>query len=645
MTFESGIRIGKYIVGRKLGQGGFGILYTARDTELDREIAIKFLRPEHAFRPSVVQRFLQEARAAARISHPGIVTVYESGIVGGTDTRADGTVYIAMELLSGETLAQRLKALGKMQVPRAIGIARQLADALAAAHASAIVHRDLKPQNIFLVPDAAVVGGERVKVLDFGIAKLVDDFGSNVQTHSMLMLGTPMYMSPEQCKSSAKVDARSDIYALGCMMFELVCGRAPFDGDSGELIAKHQLVPPPTPRSIVASLPMPLEALIMRMLAKSADDRPQTMDAVLDALHVFGDETGEPPTIPGDTVPHRPAPPATEGSTTLSESAASRPSPKRGSRRALLLGAFAAIAVGVTVGAIAVRGGGDEPVAASAAPVEATTTPTPTPTPAPAPMIAEEPARRTGELKVECLGYQSDKKWQDLANCAMKLRASDPDYAGALLKKAKSEQANELASAKVDEAIKDGDLAKARKLLDKIDDESVYKKATQTRVDGLESQVIEDWRDRAAAAKAGGKCAEVDRMINQTRALGQGVVDAVSASKCDVVSHGTASPAHHAGNTEAAVAPPPAACDAEALDEAARQDEAIGQHGSGLKKMEKAIACKPTEHRYQVAFMAACNAGDRVKAKRYYKLAGASSGTLAQMCIRNGISAADLESP
>ncbi|HTR54834.1 MAG TPA: serine/threonine-protein kinase, partial [Kofleriaceae bacterium] len=192
MTVTTGIRVGRYEVGRELGKGGFGILHVARDVELDREIAIKFLRPEHAFRRDTVQRFLQEARAAARIQHPGIVTVFESGVVEGTATRADGTVYIAMELLAGETLSARLRREGRFAPAAAIAIVRQLASALAAAHAAGIVHRDLTPHNVFLVPDAAVVGGERVKVVDFGIAKLVDGLGANVQTHSLVVLGTPM---------------------------------------------------------------------------------------------------------------------------------------------------------------------------------------------------------------------------------------------------------------------------------------------------------------------------------------------------------------------------------------------------------------------------------------------------------------------
>jgi tRNA A-37 threonylcarbamoyl transferase component Bud32 len=269
--------IGKYEVGRKLGQGGFGEIYVARDTGLDREIAIKVLRGEHTQRPQLVQRFLQEARAAARINHPGIVTVFECGE---TDAHV---VYIAMELLAGETLAARIKR-EPLPLPTVIALTRQLASALAAAHSAGIVHRDLKPQNVFLVPDAAAVGGLRVKILDFGIAKLTDTLGSNVQTHSMEMMGTPLYMSPEQCKSSATVDARSDIYSLGCMLFEFAAGRTPFEGDAGELIAKHQLVAPPKLSEVVAGAPPELERLVAEMLAKAPSERPQTMGAIVDAL-------------------------------------------------------------------------------------------------------------------------------------------------------------------------------------------------------------------------------------------------------------------------------------------------------------------------------------------------------------------------
>jgi pSer/pThr/pTyr-binding forkhead associated (FHA) protein len=260
------------------------------------------------------------------------------------------------------------------------------------------------------------------------------------------------------------------------------------------------------------------------------------------------------------------------------------------------------------------------------------------------------PIDETSKLRNDCLALQSDKKWQELTNCSNKLKAKDPDTATALAKKAKTEQGNEIASGKLDEAIKDLDLGKAKKQLDKIDDESVYKKGAQAKYEGFEKQIVDDRRNRASALKQQGNCAGVDRLIAQAKGEGQNVVDAVSQFKCEKTAanpdHGGGNQTHTGtGSAAVVVTPPPPACDPEALDEAARQDEAIGQHASALGKMEKAIGCKATERRYQLAFMSACNAGNKGKAKVYYKKAGASRGSLAQMCIRNGISVADLESP
>ncbi len=284
MGFAPGMQVGKYELGKKLGEGGFGLVMIARDTQLDREVALKFMHAEHTANPDILRRFLQEARSAAKITHPGIVTVFECGQVSGTKTSDDGVAYIAMELLHGESLSDRLQREGRLEIDAAIEIVAQVASALDAAHRTGVVHRDLKPDNIFLMTDPAMPRGERVKVLDFGIAKLAQATGSSVQTHSMMVFGTPRYMSPEQCKSAANIDHRSDIYALGCILFELVCGVPPFVGETGELIAKHQLVEPPIARALFSDVPETLDQLIASMLAKAPDDRPQTMAAVHRAL-------------------------------------------------------------------------------------------------------------------------------------------------------------------------------------------------------------------------------------------------------------------------------------------------------------------------------------------------------------------------
>ncbi len=284
MAIGPGTRVGKYEVRRLLGQGGFGMVFVGHDTGLDRDCALKFLLPEHTSRPEILQRFLKEARSAAKIDHGGIVTVFECGVVQGAGPDIDGMAYIAMELLKGESLADRLQR-GPLAIDHAIEIARQVASALAAAHAAGIVHRDLKPDNIYLVPDPATTLGDRVKVLDFGIAKLADEAGGSAnKTSTHMIFGTPKYMSPEQCKSTAKVDERSDIYALGCILFEMVCGRPPFEGDAGELIAMHQLMPAPIAATLRPDLPPALDRTISSMLAKKPAERSARMTDVLALL-------------------------------------------------------------------------------------------------------------------------------------------------------------------------------------------------------------------------------------------------------------------------------------------------------------------------------------------------------------------------
>jgi serine/threonine protein kinase len=260
---------GKYALREKVAQGTFGVVFTARDLHLDRDVAIKVLNVAHLANKEIVHRFLQEARAAARIAHPGIVTMFDCG------TEGSGA-YIAMELLQGESLTARLQKAGRLAPAVAIELVRQVACALDAAHKADVLHRDLKPDNIFVVPDPATHSGERVKVLDFGLAKL----GNNAQTQINTVFGTPRYMSPEQCRSATQIDQRSDIYALGCILFELVTGRTPFDGSLRELVDRHQRAPIPRASSFSLEVSPALDDLITQMLQKDPALRPQTMAAV-----------------------------------------------------------------------------------------------------------------------------------------------------------------------------------------------------------------------------------------------------------------------------------------------------------------------------------------------------------------------------
>jgi serine/threonine protein kinase len=281
IVLAPGGRVSKYELREKLGMGTFGLVFTARDTELERDVALKVLNPAHITNRDVLLRFLQEARASARISHPGIVTVFDCGRI---PTTFGETAFITMELLAGESVTSRINRSGRLAPEAACEIARQVASALDAAHRADVLHRDLKPDNIYLVPDPAVPSGERVKVIDFGLAKL----GRHGHTMMNTVFGTPRYMSPEQCRSSGEIDQRSDIYSLGCILFELVTGRTPFDGDLRQLIERHQRATPPRAKSFAPEISDGLDDLIDCMLAKDPAARPQTMGAVQRALEALG---------------------------------------------------------------------------------------------------------------------------------------------------------------------------------------------------------------------------------------------------------------------------------------------------------------------------------------------------------------------
>jgi serine/threonine protein kinase len=344
------VTIGQYRVTGVIGRGGMGAVYAAEHTLLGRPAAIKILLPELSKQQDIVMRFFNEARAATAIRHPGIVEIYDFGWT------PEGAAYIVMEKLEGETLARRLRR-GVLPWQAALTTVRQIAGALGAAHAKGIVHRDLKPENVFLAPDPEVPGGERIKLLDFGIAKLAGETSPAVHvTRTGAVMGTPTYMAPEQCRG-VSIDHRADLYALGCVLFELCTGRPPFLGEgSGDVIAAHIHVPAPTLADSRIKAPAPVERLVQHLLTKAPGQRVQSAHQLILAIDAITGDRRSPSTAPPRRGQGRPAEAHTM--TTLSGAAATSEqmpaATARFHRRRVIVIATAA-AITVVIVALAMR--------------------------------------------------------------------------------------------------------------------------------------------------------------------------------------------------------------------------------------------------------------------------------------------------
>ena len=257
---ERAVLAGRYRIEEELGRGGMAKVFKGMDTVLGRPVAIKVLAPQFAEDANFVTRFRREAQAAARLNHPNLVGVYDTG-------SDDGVYFIVMEYVEAKTLADYLAGGGRILPDRAIEIAASVCDALSMAHAHGIIHRDIKPANIM------VTGRGEVKVTDFGIARMLS--GSDTLAQTAAVLGTASYLSPEQAQGRP-VDQRSDLYSLGCVMYEMVTGRPPFTGDSAVVVAsKHVLEQPIPPSKLNRDVSPGLEAVIMKALAKNPDNRYQ----------------------------------------------------------------------------------------------------------------------------------------------------------------------------------------------------------------------------------------------------------------------------------------------------------------------------------------------------------------------------------
>jgi serine/threonine protein kinase len=404
---EGEILAGKYRVERVLGVGGMGVVVAAHHLALDRRVAIKFLLSEAALNPEVIARFAREARAAVKIESEHVARVID---VGALDS---GAPYMVMEYLVGSDLAQRVAEHGALPVEEAVDYVLQACEAIAEAHAAGIVHRDLKPANLFLTRRAD--GSNFVKVLDFGISKaLIGPAGSQPDmslTKTSSVMGSPLYMAPEQMRSTRSVDARADVWALGVILYELLSGKVPFEATTmPELCAMVLTEAPPSLRDQQKNVPAGLSAVIDRCLQKDPAQRFSNLSELANALVDFAPSRSR---VSAERISRvlraagvetsSLAPPGTQGasqssrvgdSTSAAWSPSSTGSMRRTGKLALGLGLGAALAIAGLVLTVVLRGHGTSPEGAASASVASMAQPKAAAAPAPEtppPAIASAP--------------------------------------------------------------------------------------------------------------------------------------------------------------------------------------------------------------------------------------------------------------
>lgn len=277
LSLAVGQAVGPYRVLRLLGEGGMAQVYEAVNEKIGKRVALKVLKADLASHPEMLQRFLNEARGASLVSHAGLVNVFEFG------EAPSGQVYIAMEYLEGESLDLHIARCGKLSPDETQTLGRQLAAALATAHTRGVIHRDLKPSNIMLVPDPEMPGGHRSKILDFGIAKLQRSMQEESQmvTQAGTIMGTPAYMAPEQWDDLGNVDDQADVYSLGVILYECLCGEPPFSGSYLQLMQAHAQKDASPLLERAPETPPTLRQLVHGMLAKQRGERPTMREVEL----------------------------------------------------------------------------------------------------------------------------------------------------------------------------------------------------------------------------------------------------------------------------------------------------------------------------------------------------------------------------
>ncbi len=385
-----GRTIGKYTLQRELGRGGMGEVYLATHIVLGTRVAIKVLAGKLTGDARASERMLREALAAGRVEHEGVPRVLDVGT-----TEPEGRPYLVMDFLDGEALATHLRQADRLPLDQALAIAVEILAVLEVAHAAGVIHRDLKPHNVLLTRTGRVV------VLDFGVAKLLDPDAARL-TMTGAMIGTPAYMAPEQIKSGA-VDARSDLYAVGCILYEMAVGRRPFDGDSTfEILDGHMKRRPPPPRALRPEVPTELQEVILTALAKEPTRRFRSATAMRQALLAVPGAATARVVAPASAA--APAPPA--GADDGADSTRVLPEPGTAATAAARGGPPAPDTVPSRPLPRAAQGAASGPVAA----VEAAHPPAPRPAPRPAPV--SPPARAPAPAPVEPGGRGRRWSWR-----------------------------------------------------------------------------------------------------------------------------------------------------------------------------------------------------------------------------------------